>query len=77
MKKIVRWEAKRIDRQTTRYVLRTSPKGKGKEIGAYSSWNNALAHAAADPIIARIEDEAESLGYEIDREQSWGDFYSR
>ena len=71
-KMIVRWEAKRISHETTRYALRTQPKGKGIEIGAYSSWENARAEEAAEKIARAIEDKARAAGYQIG-EETWND----
>lgn len=69
---IVRWEARWIDAQTCRYALRTQPRGKGKEIGAYSAWDNPRAEAASEPIAAAIEEKARAAGYEIG-EETWND----
>jgi hypothetical protein len=68
----VRWEAKRTDSRTTRYALRTQPKGKGIEIGAYSSWDNPKAAEASEPVMLAIEQRARDLGYKIGRD-SWND----
>ena len=72
-KTIVRWEAKREDRETLRYALRTEPKGKGIEIGAYIvEADNAKAYLASLPIASLLEKQAESLGYEFG-DDDWND----
>ena len=65
MEKFAIWTYKRIDHQTLRYALRAGRQGTGRELGAYSSWENARAEEACEPIIARIEREAYAAGYKV------------
>ena len=69
---IVRWEAKG-DGEITRYALRTKPKGKGIEIGAYSSWRTSRAEMESEKIALAIERTARDLGYLVDTETTWND----
>lgn len=71
-KKIARWEARGLGNGETRYALRTAPKGRGIELGAYSSWDNPRAEEASEPIARRIEEEARAQGYHLGVE-SWND----
>lgn len=59
------WITRRIDHQTIRYALRAGAKGKGHELGAYSSWDNPRAEEASEPYALRIERKAREAGYEI------------
>jgi hypothetical protein len=72
-KKVVRWEARRIDHQTIRFSLRTAPRGRGREIGVYESWDNPRALEASEPIAVAIEQRAKDLGYEVFEEPWWDD----
>jgi hypothetical protein len=72
MEKICRWEARGVGNQTTRYALRTEPRGKGLEIGAYQSWDTPKAEKASESIAARIEQRAKAAGYTIG-EDPWND----
>jgi hypothetical protein len=70
-KKIVRWEGKYVDPQTIRYSLRTAPKSRGTEIGAYSCWDNPRAEEASERIATAIEQRAKDQGYEVGKEPWW------
>lgn len=72
MTQVVRWEAKHVDAQTTRYSLRTRPRGRGKEIGTYESWDNARSEKASERIAAAIEQQAIDAGYALG-DETWND----
>ena len=64
MKKAI-WRAKRQNQQTTRYMLMAGAKGTGKELGAYSCWDNARAEEASEAIERKMEKDAKAAGYQI------------
>ena len=67
------WTCKRVrgaGQDTLVYALMAGRKGTGRTLGRCETWDNPISQAAADGILARIEEDARAEGYTIQQEDA-------